>query len=128
MPEHVLVTGGYGFIGLSIVYSLIQCGNRVRVLDSLIEQVHGDRDYPRKFSEDVELIVGDIRDSDTVRAAIKGVDSIVHLAAEVGVGQSMYAIERYTSVNDLGTEVLFPQLTDHTLRRTVVASSAGERG
>src|SRR3546814_6790188 len=74
MPEHVLVTGGYGFIGLSIVYSLIQCGNRVRVLDSLIEQVHGDRDYPRKFSEDVELIVVDILDSDTVRAAIKGVD------------------------------------------------------
>jgi dTDP-L-rhamnose 4-epimerase len=51
------------------------------------------------------------------------VDQVVHLAAEVGVGQSMYAVDRYTSVNDYGTAVLFQQLIDNPVERVVVASS-----
>jgi dTDP-L-rhamnose 4-epimerase len=74
-------------------------------------------------SPEVELIVGDIRDEGRVRAALQGVDKVVHLAAEVGVGQSMYAIDRYTSVNDLGTAVLFQQLIDRPVQRVVTASS-----
>jgi dTDP-L-rhamnose 4-epimerase len=80
-------------------------------LDSLIEQVHGDRERP-EASPDVELIRGDVRNGDAVAKALKGVDSVIHLAAEVGVGQSMYAVERYTSVNDVGTAVLFEKLID----------------
>ena len=68
-------------------------------------------------------MVGDIRDEAAVLAALSGVDSVIHLAAEVGVGQSMYAIDRYTSVNDYGTAVLFQQLIDRPVRRVVVASS-----
>ena len=55
--------------------------------------------------------------------ALDGVDAVVHLAAEVGVGQSMYAVDRYTSVNDYGTAVLFQALIDQPVRRVVVASS-----
>jgi dTDP-L-rhamnose 4-epimerase len=89
----------------------------------LIEQVHGDRERPDDFPNDAELIVGDIRNKDVVTRALQGVDSVIHLAAEVGVGQSMYAVERYTSVNETGSAVLFETLIDHPVRRVVTASS-----
>jgi dTDP-L-rhamnose 4-epimerase len=93
------------------------------VLDSLIEQVHGDCDRPEDLPEDVELIRGDIRNKDVVTRSLKGVDSVINLAAEVGVGQSMYAVERYTSVNEVGGAVLFEALIDSPVRRVVTASS-----
>ena len=98
-------------------------GNEVRALDSLIEQVHGDRQAPPDFPPEAELVVGDIRNKDVVGHALKDIDSVVHLAAEVGVGQSMYAVERYTSVNETGSAVLFEALIDHPVRRVVTASS-----
>ena len=123
MTETVLITGGAGFVGRHLAKTLLSEGRRVRVLDSLIEQVHPDRERPKDLDEDVDLIVGDIRDADVVGRALKGADAVVHLAAEVGVGQSMYANDRYTSVNDLGTAVMFQQLLDQPVRRVVVASS-----
>ena len=98
------------------------------MLDSLIEQVHGDRERPEDLPQDAELIVGDIRNRDVVTGALKDVDSVVHLAAEVGVGQSMYAVERYTSVNETGSAVLFEALIDHPVRRVVTASSMSVYG
>ena len=98
------------------------------MLDSLIEQVHGDRERPEDLPQDAELIVGDIRNRDVVTRALKDVDSVVHLAAEVGVGQSMYAVERYTSVNETGSAVLFEALIDHPVRRVVTASSMSVYG
>jgi dTDP-L-rhamnose 4-epimerase len=123
MTETVLVTGGAGFIGRAVTTELLRRGNRVRVLDSLIEQVHGDRERPEDLPADAELIVGDIRNKDVVTRALQGIDSVVHLAAEVGVGQSMYAVERYTSVNETGSAVLFEALIDKPVRRVVTASS-----
>ena len=93
------------------------------MLDSLIEQVHGDRERPEDFPDDAELIVGDIRNKDVVAHSLKGMDAVIHLAAEVGVGQSMYAVERYTSVNETGSAVLFEALIEHPVRRVVTASS-----
>src|SRR4051812_49374872 len=121
--ERILVTGGAGFIGRAVTRELLGRGHKVRVLDSLIEQVHGDRKRPLDLADDAELVVGDIRNKDVVAHALKGIDSVVHLAAEVGVGQSMYAVERYTSVNEVGTAVLFEQLIDRPVRRVVTASS-----
>lgn len=89
----------------------------------MIEQVHGDRDRPEFLPKDAELIRGDIRNKDIVNRALKDVDSVIHLAAEVGVGQSMYAVERYTSVNETGSAVLFEQLIEQPVRRVVTASS-----
>ena len=123
MSETVLITGGAGFIGRFVCEELLRRGDRVRVLDSLIEQVHGDCQRPAELAPDVELIRADVRNGDAVTRALKGVDSVIHLAAEVGVGQSMYAVERYTSVNDVGTAVLTEKLIDDPVRRIVTASS-----
>lgn len=122
--EQVLITGGAGFIGRFVTDELLRRGHKVRVLDALIPQVHGDAAIrPDALNAEAEFIHGDVRDKDAVARALKGVDSVVHLAAEVGVGQSMYEVERYTSTNDVGTAVLFEKLIDNPVRRVVTASS-----
>ena len=123
MTEHVLVTGGAGFIGRQVTAELLRRGHHVRILDCLLGQVHGDTERPDGLAPEAELIRADIRDGDAVGRALDGIDSVVHLAAEVGVGQSMYEVERYTSANDVGTAVLFERLIDHPVRRVVTASS-----
>ncbi|MBV8915054.1 MAG: SDR family NAD(P)-dependent oxidoreductase [Acetobacteraceae bacterium] len=123
MTIRVLVTGGAGFIGCHVVKMLLQRGYEVRVLDSLIDQVHRGTLSRNPVLSEVELIRADVRDLDRVTSALDGVDSVIHLAAEVGVGQSMYAIDRYVSVNDGGTAVLFQALIDRPVGRVVVASS-----
>ena len=120
--ETVLITGGAGFIGRHVTQRLLQSGYGVRILDPLIEQVHqGQR--PADLSPEAQLIIGDVRDRAALDRALQGCDVVIHLAAEVGVGQSMYAVERYVSVNDLGTAALFEALIGRNIRRVVVASS-----
>jgi dTDP-L-rhamnose 4-epimerase len=123
-----LVTGGAGFIGRHLVDSLLRNGHEVVVLDSLTEQVHA-HSVPT-FRADVEFIRGDIRSESTVSRAVAKADNIVHLAAETGVGQSMYEVARYTDVNDYGTATLLQAVMDRTadLRRFVLASSRAVYG
>jgi dTDP-L-rhamnose 4-epimerase len=123
MTETILVTGGAGFIGRQVVKEALQRGNRVRVLDSFVEQVHGREPAKLDIWNDAELLVGDVRDPDLLSRALARVDSVIHLAAEVGVGQSMYEIERYVGGNDLATAALFQALIDRPVRRVVTASS-----
>ena len=85
--------------------------------------MHGGATRPKGLPGDVELVVGDVRDEAAVGRALAGVDKVVHLAAEVGVGQSMYAVDRYVSVNDQGTAVLVQKLIERPVARVVVASS-----
>lgn len=129
MSEQVLITGGAGFIGSHLADELLARGHRVRVLDDLTPQVHGpERRIPAYLSRDVEVHVGDVRDPAAVRRALVGVDSVVHLAAAVGVGQSMYEVERYLAANALGTGVLLEALLERPVRRLVVASSMSVYG
>jgi dTDP-L-rhamnose 4-epimerase len=120
----ILVTGGAGFIGSHLADELLGQGYEVRAFDNLAEQVHGpDAGRPAYLSPEVELIRGDVRDGEAVRAALAGVDAVFHLAAMVGVGQSMYQLADYTSVNNLGTAVLLEALIERPVERLVVASS-----
>jgi dTDP-L-rhamnose 4-epimerase len=96
-----LVTGGAGFIGTHVVRALDERGDEVVVLDSLEEQVHGNTEPD--LPAGVELIVGNVGDRDLAARALEGVDRVVHLAAAVGVGQSMYEIARYTELNTMAT-------------------------
>lgn len=122
--RNVLITGGAGFIGSHLADELLAQGYKVRALDVLSPQVHGeDRRRPNYLHEDVELVVGDVCDREAVDRALQGIDAVFHLAAAVGVGQSMYEVAHYTRTNNLGTAVLLEALIAKPVQRLVVASS-----
>jgi dTDP-L-rhamnose 4-epimerase len=126
---HILITGGAGFIGSHLADELIAHGHRVRALDILSAQVHGDGGArPLYLHRDVELMHGDVRDAVAVTAALDGIDAVYHFAAAVGVGQSMYEIDHYTSTNNLGTAVLLQQIARRPVQRLIVASSMSMYG
>lgn len=125
----MLVTGGAGFIGSHLCDKLIESGHTVRVLDNLSEQVHGPHcTRPAYLHPDVELIKGDVRDKSAVKKALQGINQVYHLAACVGVGQSMYEIARYTEVNNMGTATLLEALAENPVEKLVVASSMSVYG
>jgi dTDP-L-rhamnose 4-epimerase len=121
----VLITGGAGFIGSHLADRLLAEGHEVRALDNLDRQVHPDGERPGYLAGDVELQTGDVRDRDAVRRALERIDAVVHFAAAVGVGQSMYEIERYTSINAIGAAVVLEEAVERRddIRKLLVASS-----
>lgn len=124
MSKRVLITGGAGFIGSHLADELLKHDYCVRALDNLSSQVHGSNPgRPDYLNSEVELVVADVRDADAVRCALEDVDAVFHLAAMVGVGQSMYELTQYTEVNNLGTAVLLEALITRPVERLVVASS-----
>jgi len=120
----VLVTGGAGFIGSHLVDALVRAGHTVRILDNFDPQVHGGR-RPDYLNPSAEYLEGDVRDRERVRTALQGVEVVFHDAAAVGVGQSMYQIEKYVAANTLGTAVLLDVIVNERLpiARLIVASS-----
>ena len=124
MEGNVLITGGAGFVGSHLADELLKTGYRVRVLDNLCPQVHGPgRRAPEYLDKETELVTADIRNRRAVDKALAGIDIVFHLAAAVGVGQSMYRIADYTSVNCNGTAVLLEAIARSRVQRLVVASS-----
>ena len=119
----ILVTGGAGFIGSHLVVRLLERGDRVTVLDVLEPQVHGDNQPT--FPDGVTFIHGNVGDRRLAHEALQGAEAVVHLAAAVGVGQSMYEIERYVQVNTLATASFLETMIamDPRPSRLVVASS-----
>lgn len=123
MSKKVLITGGAGFVGSHLADELLSHGYEVRVLDNLTRQVHGECKRPEYLDENIELIVGDVRHEATVRKALMGMDAVFHFAAAVGVGQSMYQMAHYTSINCKGTAVLLEAVVKEPVKRLIVASS-----
>ena len=122
--QSILITGGAGFIGSHLCDLLISQGHSVRILDNLDPQVHGpNARRPSYLNQAALLMVGDVRNRQDVEEALENVDIVFHLAAKVGVGQSMYEISGYTSVNNVGTAVLLEALIKKPPRKLVVASS-----
>lgn len=127
--KHLLITGGAGFIGRHLTHLALAAGHRVTILDNLSEQIHGANaqfDPPPA----VRFLRGDVTVRQDVEAVLPGVDTIVHLAAETGTGQSMYDIDHYYRVNVQGTALLFDILanTDHGVSNVVLASSRSVYG
>jgi len=126
MAVKVLVTGGAGFVGSHLVDRLVQDGYEVTVYDSLEAQVHGpQQEVPDYLSKEAEFVKADVRDRDSLQRAVKGKQIVFHLAAAVGVGQSMYEIRRYTEINTLGGATLLDVLvnTGNQVEKVLVASS-----
>jgi dTDP-L-rhamnose 4-epimerase len=124
MGEQILITGGAGFIGSHLADELLAQGYRVRALDSLTPDVHGPaQQRPPYLADEVELMVGDVRDSEVVERALERVDAVFHLAAIAGAAHSMRAAAEYTAVNNLGTSVLLEAVVRRPIRRLVVGSS-----
>jgi dTDP-L-rhamnose 4-epimerase len=131
---HVLVTGGAGFIGSRLANFLAASGHKVRVLDNLSPQIHGStpESSPLFLSlhHDVEFIRGSVTNRDDLLKALQGIDTVVHLAAETGTGQSMYAIQHYSDVNIGGTALLLDLIANQPfpIKKVVVASSRAVYG
>ena len=130
MKKHALVTGGAGFIGSHLVDTLLERGYEVTVLDSLSPQVHGDAEvdddgWPVYLNPRATRIKGDLLDEDVFEKSIEGVTHLAHLAASVGVGQSMTNIVDYTRNNVLTAAIMLEVLSrkPHTIGRIAVASS-----
>ena len=125
-PQTVLITGGAGFIGSHTADRLLAAGYRVRAIDSLIPQVHGEaRRRPPYLHPEVELQVADVRDPSAIDSALEDVTYVYHFAADTGVGQSMYAVGQYFSTNVQGTAQLWEALQKRPrqIRRVILASS-----
>jgi dTDP-L-rhamnose 4-epimerase len=118
-----LVTGGAGFVGSHVVARLSERGDEVVVLDSLEQQVHEGAEP--SFPAGVRFISGDVGDPEAVDQALDDANTVVHLAAAVGVGQSMYEIDRYVRLNTMATATFLERLIAMPRRpsRLVVASS-----
>jgi dTDP-L-rhamnose 4-epimerase len=126
--KKILITGGAGFIGSNLALELVSKGHSVTVLDNLSEQIHGGgQESPLYLSikDKVHFIKGDVRNIRDWQKALKGQDTVVHLAAETGTGQSMYEISRYVDVNIQGTAHLLHFLANnkHSVQKVIVASS-----
>lgn len=134
MTRSVLVTGGAGFIGSRLSLRLLQAGYRVRVLDNLSPQIHGDQPSESPLLKSilgkVDFLRGDVTCREDLLKALPGVDVVVHLAAETGTGQSMYSIRHYADVNVGGTALLLDLIANERfpVRRLVVASSRAVYG
>ena len=126
----ILVTGGAGFIGSFLTDELIKAGHRVRIYDNIEPQVHPGGKVPDYLNPDAEFIRNDVLNIDALAAAVAGIEVIFHLAAMVGVGQSMYQIRRYMEVNTLGTANLLDILVNrkNSVRKLIVASSMSTYG
>jgi dTDP-L-rhamnose 4-epimerase len=125
-----LVTGGAGFIGCHLVEYLIRQGYGVRVIDNLNPQIHGrQRALPGYFPGSAEFVFGDVCDQSVVEDALRDVDIVFHLAAETGVGQSMYEATNYARTNVTGTAALWDAIgATGSVRKVVLASSRAVYG
>ncbi|MFW9988660.1 MAG: GDP-mannose 4,6-dehydratase [Candidatus Odinarchaeota archaeon] len=127
MSKKVLITGGAGFIGSHLADILIEQKNYdVSILDILDDQVHGKTDSPPKYlNKKAKFIKNSVTNYKKLQELIQQNEIIFHLAAKVGVGQSMYQIKKYTENNILGSANLLDILvnSEHNVKKLVIASS-----
>jgi dTDP-L-rhamnose 4-epimerase len=128
--KNILITGGAGFIGSNLALKLVDNGYNVTILDNLSLQIHGEFGENNSFlflriKDKVKFINGTVTSALDWIKAIKGQDAIIHFAAETGTGQSMYEIDKYTSVNIGGTAIMLDLLTNkpNNVKKVIVASS-----
>ena len=124
MAHNVLVTGGAGFIGSFVADELINRGHHVIIFDNLEDQVHKGS-LPSYLNKKATFVKGDVRDQQAIAEVLSKADVVFHFAAAVGIGQSMYQIERFVHTNSLGTANMLDFLANnrHHVKKIIIASS-----
>jgi UDP-glucose 4-epimerase len=118
--DAILVTGGAGFVGATLVRRLVESGYRVRVLDNL-----SSGDEAHLAGVDAELVKGDIRDTDALDDALGGIDAVIHLAAAGSVVGSIADPAGNFEANVVGTFRVLDAARRAGVARTVQASTGG---
>ena len=128
--KKVLVTGAAGFIGSHLTEQLVAQGANVRAFVKYNSRNdHGLlRSLPQAARESVEVVTGDLRDGESVRRAIRGCDTVFHLAALVGIPYSYVNPLDYVLTNVLGTTNVLNACRDHEVRRLVHTSTSETYG
>lgn len=123
----ILITGGAGFIGSHTADALLRQGHAVRVLDILQEPVHRNGEWPEYLDPEIERMKGDVRDEDTLLAALRGVDAVYHLAA---FQDYLPEFSRFFSTNVTSTALIYELIVRERLpiRKVIVASSQAALG
>ncbi|MBN1212052.1 MAG: SDR family oxidoreductase [candidate division Zixibacteria bacterium] len=122
---HFLITGGAGFIGSNIAHKLLETGRKVRILDNFSS---GKEANLADIKNDIELIRGDIRDIDTVRKAVEGIDFVYHQAALASVQASIDNPLESHEINLTGTLNMLEQARQAGVKKFIMASSAAVYG
>src|SRR3954463_15418998 len=129
----VLVTGGEGFIGSTLVDHPLALVAPWRALGPEVSaDVHykpyGSAGYLAGREDDVEILAGDVRDGERVSEAVRGCDTVFHLAALIGIPYSYVAPESYIQTNVLGTYNVVNACRRHDTRRMVHTSTSETYG
>lgn len=132
--DRILITGGSGFIGSNLAGKLVAKGYKVRILDNMSKQIHGENYKESQLYKSIEniteIIIGSVCDRESWIKALVDVDVVIHLAAETGTGQSMYEVAKYVDVNVGGTSLMWDILANekHKVKKVIVASSRAVYG
>ena len=132
--KNILITGGAGFIGSNLALNLVAKGHKVRVLDNLSKQIHGETPFSSplylSIKDKVDFVLGSVTSKSDLQNALINIDTVVHFAAETGTGQSMYEIQKYCEVNISGTAILLDIIANESLpiKKMIVASSRAVYG
>ena len=115
-----LITGGAGFIGSHLVHMLVEQGHQIRILDNLSS---GKAESLGSVREHVDLIIGDVRDPESIAQAAHGCQAMIHLAAMVSVVQSVEQPRVCYETNLIGTLNVLDAARRAKIQRVVLAST-----
>lgn len=124
--KKVIVTGADGFIGSHLVETLLEEGARVKAF--CFYNSFGSRgwidSFPKEKLKRIEIFMGDIRDPNGVRTALKGADVVFHLAALIGIPYSYHSPDSYVDTNIKGTLNILQAARDFEIERILVTSTS----
>ena len=124
--KKVLVTGAGGFIGSHLVERLLEEGCQVRAFvhyNSFNRWGWIDL-FPKEIQKEIEIFTGDIRDTNGVRTAVKGIDVVFHLAALIGIPFSYHSPDSYVDTNVKGTLNVLQACRDYEVEKVLITSTS----